>query len=198
MMYSRKTNKKDEVIKMGERTQMLIRLHDHTGEVKFSTILHYQWGYGRVMPMDALNLVIQMPDSFRLGLNNGVFSKGYLPAWFEWFGAKSKGVNYYEAADSKQLAYHATEDDLWESNNNDGFMIMDAYATGHWGVDTYFDRCALSFYSWIGGDIMPVDFNRYCKHSDSNDFTDGDFRRGYKCMLRTYGIELIEPGKEKE
>ena len=196
-MYLRKTNKKDEVIKMGERTQMLIRLHDHTGEVKFSTILHYQWGFGRVMPMDALNLIIQMPSSYRLNLKHGVLGRGCEKAWFDWFGAKSHGSNYWDDKQYKQFAYHATEEDLWGSDNDDGFMIMDWYA--NYENDNDFERVTLAFYNYDRNfDNRLMTFNQYCKATDDNRYTDGDFRRGFKCMLRTYGIELIEPNKEKE
>ena len=46
---------------MGERTQLMVKLNDKQGTTKFSTVLHYQWGYGRSMLMDALNLVAQFP-----------------------------------------------------------------------------------------------------------------------------------------
>ena len=51
---------------MGERTQLMVKLNDKQGTTKFSTVLHYQWGYGRSMLMDALNLVVQFPFYYEL------------------------------------------------------------------------------------------------------------------------------------
>lgn len=183
---------------MGERTQMLIRMHDHTGKVRFSTILHYTWGYGRRMPMDALNLIIQMPSCYELQLK-GMFSKGYEFVWFDWFGTKSHGTNYYTPADSVGLAFFATEEDLWKCSNNDGFMIMDLYTRSDYLEDDQFDHATLAFYGYDYRDfsVIPLTFDRYCQKDDYLR-TDGDFRRGYKCMVRSYNIKLIEPSKKQD
>ena len=63
---------------------------------------------------------------------NEVFGKGYEEKYYRWLGQKSKGINYAgkieELEDaSKKFAFHATEDNLWECDNNDGFMILDMY-----------------------------------------------------------------------
>ena len=51
---------------MGERTQLLINVKDKEDNLIIGTVLHYQWGYGRVMPMDALSLVSQFPPKYKL------------------------------------------------------------------------------------------------------------------------------------
>ena len=183
---------------MGERTQLLIRLHDEDGSTKFSTILHYQWGFGRVMLMDALNLVIQFPAPFRIGLN-GVFGKGYEETYYRWLGQKSKGINYageIEELDdaSKKFAFHATDDDLWECDNNDGFMILDMYLN-----DFRLEKSEISFFGYDlrkpFSALKQVSFEDYCKLSDNNEYTTEDFRTGWKLLVGNYGIKLLEPRK---
>lgn len=51
---------------MGERTQLLVNVVDGKGNHLLGTVLHYQWGCGRVMLMDALHLAINLPWSYRL------------------------------------------------------------------------------------------------------------------------------------
>ena len=51
---------------MGERTQLLINIVNEKDEQICGTIIHYQWGYGRVMLMDALNIAINLPWSYKL------------------------------------------------------------------------------------------------------------------------------------
>ncbi len=192
---------------MGERTQLLLRLHDENEDVKFSTILHYQWGFGRVMLMDTLNLVTRFPFYLNLGLDNA-FGKGYEKAYYKWIGQTSSGVNYIgEIEDSdeyriKNFAYHATEDDLWKCDNNDGFIVLDLFL-GSSGLDSKrFERSKVSFFTRDWSESFPtgkqISFERYCKLSDDNYFTTSDFRKGWKLLARNFGIELQEPKKVKE
>ena len=183
---------------MGERTQLMVRLNDEQGKTKFSTVLHYQWGFGRVMLMDTLNLVIQFPDPFSIGLNE-VFGKGYEEKYYHWLGQKSKGINYageIEELDdaSKKFAFHATEDDLWECDNNDGFMILDIYLN-----DFRLEKSKISFFGYDLRKpfyaLKQVSFEDYCKMSDNNEYTTDDFRTGWKLLVENYGIELLEPKK---
>lgn len=51
---------------MGERSQLLVNVMDEKGNQLCGTMIHYQWGCGRVMPMDALNLAINLPWSYQL------------------------------------------------------------------------------------------------------------------------------------
>lgn len=189
---------------MGQRTQLLVRLHNENGETKFSTILHYQWGFGRVMVMDALNLVIQFPFYLDLGIHNNAFGKGYEEAYYKWLGQKSDGRNYAGVIEdfekynvSKEFAYHATEDDLWKCDNNDGFMILDVFL-GSLRVE----RSTISFFAYdlkkSHYALKQVSFEDYCKMSDSNSYTTSDFRKGWKLLAKNYGVELLEPKRLKE
>ena len=40
---------------MGERTQLFIRIEDEDHNQIAGLVRHYQWGFGRVMLMDAVN-----------------------------------------------------------------------------------------------------------------------------------------------
>lgn len=51
---------------MGERTQLLIRIEDEDHKQIANLVRHYQWGFGRVMLMDALNVAINMPFTSEL------------------------------------------------------------------------------------------------------------------------------------
>lgn len=51
---------------MGERTQLLIRIEDEDHKQIAGLVRHYQWGLGRVMLMDALNIAINMPFTSEL------------------------------------------------------------------------------------------------------------------------------------
>lgn len=51
---------------MGERTQCLIRIEDEDHNQIAGLVRHYQWGFGRVMLMDALNVAINMPFTSEL------------------------------------------------------------------------------------------------------------------------------------
>ena len=46
---------------MGERTQLFIRIEDEDHNQIAGLVRHYQWGFGRVMVMDALNIAINLP-----------------------------------------------------------------------------------------------------------------------------------------
>ncbi|GET06536.1 hypothetical protein SY212_15660 [Ligilactobacillus agilis] len=186
---------------MGERTQLLVRLHDEDGKTRFSTVLHYQWGFGRVMLMDTLNLVAQIPAAYHLNLESA-FGKGYEEAYYRWFGQKSSGDNYVgvaiekfeEYGISKEFAYHATEDDLWKCDNNDGFIILDLFkGPAYYG----FERSIVSFFAndWESSSysVKQVSFEDYCNQSDGNEYTTDNFRASWKLLAEEYGIELVEP-----
>lgn len=62
---------------MGERTQLLIQVKDKKDNLLIGTVLHYQWGYGRTMLMDALNLIINFPWYSDLDSNNVMDHNNY-------------------------------------------------------------------------------------------------------------------------
>ncbi|WP_304682241.1 hypothetical protein [Lactobacillus taiwanensis] len=62
---------------MGERTQLLINVKDKEDNLIIGTVLHYQWGYGRVMPMDALTLITNFPQRFILRDNFDNYDSDY-------------------------------------------------------------------------------------------------------------------------
>lgn len=51
---------------MGERTQLLIRIEDEDHKQITGLVRYYQWGFGRVMLMDALNIAINLPFTSEL------------------------------------------------------------------------------------------------------------------------------------
>ncbi len=180
---------------MSERTQLLVRLHDKNGETKFSTILHYKWKSRRVILMDVLNLVAQFPFHFDLGIHNNVFGEGYEEAYYKWLSQKSNGRGYAGEIEnfekynvSKGFAYHATEDNLWNADDIDGFIILDVFL-GNFKVR----RSTSSFFTYdlkkSHYALKQVSFENYCKMSDIT----SKFRKGWEILAENYGIELLEP-----
>ena len=53
---------------MGERTQLFIRIEDEDHKQIAGLVRYYQWGFGRVMLMDALNIAINLPFRSELAL----------------------------------------------------------------------------------------------------------------------------------
>lgn len=53
---------------MGERTQLFIRIEDEDHKQIAGLVRYYQWGFGRVMLIDALNVAINLPFRSELAL----------------------------------------------------------------------------------------------------------------------------------
>ena len=182
---------------MGERTQLMIKLNDKQGTTKFSTVLHYQWGYGRSMLMDALNLVAQFPFYYELKLDKP-FGDGYEKAYYNWLGKKSVGINYEGDVnnldqDQQKYAFHADEDYLWNCDNDDGFMVLNFFEGSHGS----FDKCTATFFAYDLRKpflaLKQMSFEDYCKASDNNKYTTDEFRQGWKLLAENYGIKLHFP-----
>lgn len=174
---------------MGERTQALVTIN-YEGKVRTSVSLHYQWGYGRVMLMDVLNLAVQLnTNSYRNEsatkeeLTEMIFSKSCGIINFQDYWTEQKSV-YKTTGDVK--AYDETLKNVMDySDNNDGYAHLrivfdkeDRYLTRH---------LALSLYDYLG---KKCSLKKYCKTGE--DFADKAFQTAYKAILDSYGVILDE------
>jgi hypothetical protein len=55
---------------MGERTQLIVNADFPAEKIKFGTVIHYQWGGGVTMLLDALNIIRELPSYSLLQYDN--------------------------------------------------------------------------------------------------------------------------------
>lgn len=51
---------------MGERTQILVNVHLSNERYAFGTVIHYQWGAGITMLLDAIDIIRSLPSPYML------------------------------------------------------------------------------------------------------------------------------------
>lgn len=51
---------------MGERTQILVNVHLSDEKCPFGTVIHYQWGAGITMLLDAISVIRSLPSPYML------------------------------------------------------------------------------------------------------------------------------------
>lgn len=181
---------------MGERTQMLVRVIVNGKEV-VSRSLHYQWGFGRVMLLDA-------------------FSQGWnfqLKTWYEVRDAHVArlanvivhhcigGVANFDYKDKRWLndvgivRYHETLQQMFEvSDNNDGYAELTIRYAKDEGMPVT-TQATLKLYNH---ERKHVNLTRYIREGNGQDFADAAFRRHYRALLQSVGVELIEPTTAKK
>lgn len=149
----------ESVNKMGERTQLLFRVTNaKTKKVEYSVIYHYQVGYGRKMIMDALHLVTSSRVNYavvsmvrmnghqrheklerKMKLYN-ILKQQCDDFPYTWDTTDVKTI-YQETQDKSKFLIE-NEKDLFTSDNNDGWMIVDLKV---WPNSSY-PQITFSFY----------------------------------------------------
>lgn len=156
---------------MGQRTQMLITIKETTGGDKpLGVSLHYQWGYGRVMLMDALNFAQALPDQlFRISAEDDADG-----AWridgaklARWLSDHATGgtLNFYSLSPDGSVdddilpgiePFHETRAQMFEASDNDSgyaeLTIIPKDGTSELRLfDRYGNQTGLSEYVRCGG-----------------------------------------------
>ena len=177
---------------MGQRTQALIRYNHESAQGNArelaSVSLHYQWGYGKVMLMDVLNIAwaIHMQEwDFNVPSKKTIadfitsHSTGHLNFDLD-------GTNAY-TADNELLKswgikpYHETMDNVIKhSDNNNGYVELTLTENMH---DFDF-RGTLSCYD-NGG--RKVTLHEYAKGTSA---ADTKFQHAYRDMLASFDITI--------
>lgn len=183
---------------MGERTTALIRVwntKDGQKVEEFSTIIYYQWGFGRAMLMDLLNLAVQgYPEPRKDRFKAVEFKDGYEQDWIGWIDDKTEGRLMFDPEDNQDNleVFHITDDEFINTAEEDGGAILDFFCNG------YHVANELSLFQWQETKddqwkFEPSSFDDYCTGSDDNYYTTEKWRNAYLQMLKEYEIRLIEP-----
>ena len=184
---------------MGQRTQALIRYNHESekGDVKelASVSLHYQWGYGKVMLMDILNIAwaVHMEDmTWAAHMEEWDFNVSSEKVITDFITSHSTGhlnfdhdgTNAY-TADRELLKswgitpYHETMDNVIKhSDNNNGYAELTITESQHDLHGT------LSLHDNSG---KQVSLHEYAKGTSA---ADPKFQHAYKDMLTVFDITI--------
>lgn len=163
---------------MGQRTQLLVTVK-YGEEIKTSFSIHYQWGYGRVMLMDTLNILwfLSLYGDYRLReLEPEVYTERIME--------KSNGVRNFEPDEDYSswgiVAYKETLENVFDrSDNNDGYIHLQMnFGEEPFKVTSY----DIDYYDHLE---RKVDFYRYCYESDEYAYTNEEFRDGFQTLLES-------------
>ena len=161
---------------MGERTQLSVAVVQN-GEELCRVSIHYQWGYGRVMLMDALHIGWSLESR----------------PWWRHTADEDKqvardiigyaaGVENFGERDNR---YHENLTEMFNwSDNNDGFAELTVMLT-----DDNVMGLELRVYDHMG---TACTLAEYVRRSESSEYADGAFQRHFKALLADIGIDLIE------
>lgn len=173
---------------MGERTQMLVTIN-HDGKQLLSRSIHYQWGFGRVMLLDA----------FAIGWKFSLLSKceiaTYMPiALSNIIMATSTGVSNidYKFSDTDVTPYHETFQNMLDySDQNDGFARL----TINYFSDKLGATVELRLYDFNGKHVTLED---YVKKGHGGEYADSEFLKHYRWALENVEIKLSEPKSRQQ
>lgn len=169
---------------MGQRTQMLVTV-SFDGKVKTSISLHYQWGYGRTMLIDALRTITFLSY-------NGFYDKRLSKREFterivsQSIGHLNFGDNMDEYIDEVKNwvkePFNETLEEVMEcSDNNDGYIHLKVI------YESFESIGQIKFYN---RDSEEISFEQYCRQSDDNYYTTKEFRNAFRGLLKEFGVEI--------
>ncbi len=205
---------------MGERTQLLIQVKDKKDNLLIGTVLHYQWGYGRTMLMDALNLIINFPWHYDLDSNNimdhnnypeiDTFLKNNLNIKFpvlarnlySWLGNTSSGCNNipldfdkteYNLKNQIESPYQNNISSLelaFHANQND-FANQCDNNDGYMIADIIFDRYIEKCeFKFCYNPIQLISLESYSNDVKQSHFLNLKFISAYKTICKSYDIKV--------
>lgn len=160
---------------MGERTQLSVAVVQG-GKELCRTSIHYQWGYGRVMLMDALHIAWSLS----------------LRSW--WWRTDDKAIGEdilsYAYGDENlsdsRTRFHETLSDMFSwSDNDDGYAELVVIIADH-----EVQGMELRLYD---SDGTQCTMTEYVQRGNAGEFADAAFRRHYKALLLDIGIQVKEP-----
>jgi hypothetical protein len=188
---------------MGERTQLLVsyqqrsRTENGDGNIiaSCSVSLHYQWGYGRVMLMDAMSFAwgllgerwgYETPDVQRIArwLGDRVSYSGCM----NLCERDEKGTVYYDDLSRNWVTgeFQETIEDVFaHSDNNDGYahLTVCAYTFGG-GADM-----TLRLYDH---EQRPVTLAEYITRGHGDAYATPEWQQGYQQMLENIDCRIIK------
>ena len=187
---------------MGERTQMLFRITDtNRHQVVYSELYHYQWGLGRIMPMDVLHLLVSakvdeavkhlINDTNYRDKDSVISAKMNL---YKVLNSQTESATAIDTADGKDLQnIYLTmtkdwkqylihnEDDLFKCDNNDGWMIVDLKTNGM----SYKTSAKLSFYQMLPNSQDNID----TLNEDEPEINDAWYKRAQDSSVKQCSFE---------
>lgn len=177
---------------MGERTQMLVTVKIDDKE-KVSRSLHYQWGYGRVMLLDALHLgwLMQLTSRYKIEpmsereLSDFIIGKSTTAFANFPYEDEPYPVSWHIKP------YHETLENMFlHSDQNDGY----AHLIIEYPTDSFETKVSLMLHD---NQTRPVGLARYVTRGNGNDFAGAPFQRRYRWLLEDCDIRLIEPERKR-
>lgn len=236
---------------MGERTQLFINIEDATGKQILGTVIHYQWGFGRVMLESALHIATNIEAfiagdygksdeqkiaeaklnellkkycgfkkpaltyELRKSIGKNIGTGGVLNISTEEVEQALKGpvrdlqeeklsVDWVQdpVLDLK-TAYAAKYSNFFrQCDNNDGLMFMNIQTDEP--VESlssyYLSESEIKFGFALTNDLYgenrdwhPTTFDNYAGQRVNRNFLTEDFVKGYKLILKGYGIKMMSP-----
>ncbi|MDN5973545.1 MAG: hypothetical protein L0L66_07740 [Bifidobacterium crudilactis] len=183
---------------MGERTQLLVsyqqRFKDENGNFTTSRAalsMHYQWGYGRVMLMDAM--------SFAWGLQNTTpgqqdIEGDWLARWLTKHANCNGTLNFcspftqYHSDGVTPIApnLHETMDYVfYASDNNDGYGHLEIIKDGQ----TYDTEAKLHLYDH---DQHAVSLADYVTRGHGEKYATQEWQEAYRTLLGEINCQICE------
>lgn len=174
---------------MGERTQALVEvLQGDSLKQLVGVSLHYQWGFGRLMLMDVLNIQRQLRRmDFRAELNND-FSKNKLSVLL---GTKilrfsTQGEENFSCTDQRRSYLENLEQVMLQSDNNNGYAHL-IIVINQQGL---YQKSVLALYNHRQ---ELVSLRRWIKQGGGAYFGNKIWRNGYRSLCKAQGVQLISP-----
>lgn len=174
---------------MGERTQALVEvLQGDSLKQLVGVSLHYQWGFGRLMLMDVLNIQRQLRRmDFRAELNND-FSKNKLSVLL---GTKilrfsTQGEENFSCAAQRRSYLENLEQVMLQSDNNNGYAHL-IIILNQQGL---YQKSVLALYNHRQ---ELVSLRRWIKQGGGAYFGNKIWRNGYRSLCKAQGVQLISP-----
>lgn len=155
---------------MGQRTQILLKLVDYKGNVKLKGV-HLQWGFGKVMPLHVMNMIINRECNTQYGTEFfDMYNLGGtdLAEEFTEYAPNVKDIDVENLNDVRASFFD------WQDNNNGGCVVEvrqtqersygissgEEIRMGFLGGGEDFDESAFTYYM-SARDYMKT-FERYC------------------------------------
>ncbi|CAK1237357.1 unnamed protein product [Fructobacillus fructosus] len=195
---------------MGQRTQMLLKVHilDTESSKKETVYLnyHYQWGFGKVMPMAFLNLATHLAMTTKCEADSFQEATKYFPKIADTYcSVQNEGINLTNELpddDDETKEYEFKNPHKAGFDNNNGWLCAELdviFMYEHF----YLRKGKVKFYRGIEeatkrfplGSPMSIE----SWQSEFQEFCSKKWLTGYKNLLSSYNIDFpYTPNKKGE
>lgn len=206
---------------MGERTQILVNVHLSNERYAFGTVIHYQWGAGITMLLDAIDIIRSLPSPYMLKYDDDDEKKfKYLDSVLKsqdfeirnpqvyrnlykhiLSGVHHGGKNDYYDLDQIQdlLKKHPEDSDdretlLYHLNDSLCARVDDFYLTCD-NNDGYMIIDA-AYLNNRKDTFKFLSFEDFCNQPVYKSSCNEDFQAGYKLLLRSIGCTFMNASHE--